>query len=237
MLFTFPSRYLFAIGLRRVFSLGGWSPQLPAGFLVPRGTQETSRGRGLVFRLQGFHLLWRVFPDTSTTRTLCNSPALVSAQDQSRSYDPRGTTRARFNMPPSLGYSHFARRYSGNLYRFLFPPGTEIFQFPGFAAPPYEFRRSSPDMTRAGLPHSEIAGSKVVCTSPTLIAVYHVLHRLPEPRHPPYALCSLTQISLAQDLFSSPDVPGDGSHPRCLVPKFVFPMQLSKNVCAILQGL
>jgi len=47
----------------------------------------------------------------------------------------------------------------------------------------------------------------------------------------------LNQISLAQDLFSSPDVPGDGSHPRCLVPKFVFPMQLSKNVCVISQDL
>ena len=40
----------------------------------------------------------------------------------------------------------------------------------------------------AELPHSEIAGSKVVCTYPTLIAAYHVLHRLLEPRHPPFAL-------------------------------------------------
>ena len=40
----------------------------------------------------------------------------------------------------------------------------------------------------AGLPHSEIHGSKVACTSPWLIAACHVLHRLPEPRHPPYAL-------------------------------------------------
>ncbi len=49
-------------------------------------------------------------------------------------------------------------------------------------------------MTRAGLPHSEILGSKVVCTSPRLIAAYHVLHRLPVPRHPPYALGNLTEI-------------------------------------------
>ena len=41
---------------------------------------------------------------------------------------------------------------------------------------------------RDGLPHSEISGSKVVCTYPKLIAAYHVLHRLWEPRHPPYAL-------------------------------------------------
>ena len=48
-------------------------------------------------------------------------------------------------------------------------------------------------MTCTGLPHSEIPGSKVVCTSPRLIAAYHVLHRLLVPRHPPYALCSLTK--------------------------------------------
>src|SRR3990172_9761613 len=43
-----------------------------------------------------------------------------------------------------------------------------------------------------GLPHSEISGSKPVCGSPELIAAYHVLHRRPAPRHPPYALSSLT---------------------------------------------
>ena len=48
-------------------------------------------------------------------------------------------------------------------------------------------------MTCTGLPHSEIPGSKVICTSPRLIAAYHVLHRLLVPRHPPYALCSLTK--------------------------------------------
>ena len=46
VLFTFPSRYWSAIGRRRVFSLGGWSPLLRAGFLVPRATQGPSRGRG-----------------------------------------------------------------------------------------------------------------------------------------------------------------------------------------------
>ena len=39
-----------------------------------------------------------------------------------------------------------------------------------------------------GLSHSEIHGSKVICTYPRLIAAYHVLHRLREPRHPPDAL-------------------------------------------------
>ncbi len=44
----------------------------------------------------------------------------------------------------------------------------------------------------AGLPHSEIAGSKPVCSSPTLIAAYHVLHRLQKPRHPPFALVTFS---------------------------------------------
>ena len=40
----------------------------------------------------------------------------------------------------------------------------------------------------AGLSHSEICGSQDICSYPQLIAAYHVLHRLQEPRHPPYAL-------------------------------------------------
>jgi hypothetical protein len=43
-----------------------------------------------------------------------------------------------------------------------------------------------------GFPHSEISGSRPVSGSPELIAAVHVLHRLWLPRHPPYALCSLT---------------------------------------------
>ena len=46
-------------------------------------------------------------------------------------------------------------------------------------------------MTPGGFPHSEIPGSKLVCSSPRLIAAYHVLHRLLTPRHPPSALSSL----------------------------------------------
>ena len=42
-----------------------------------------------------------------------------------------------------------------------------------------------------GFPHSEIRGSKVVRTSPRLIAAYHVLHRLSAPRHPPDTLIAL----------------------------------------------
>ena len=47
----------------------------------------------------------------------------------------------------------------------------------------------------AGFPHSEISGSKDICSSPKLIAAYHVFHRLSVPRHPPCALCSMTTSS------------------------------------------
>ena len=44
VLFTFPSRYLCAIGLPGVLSLGGWCRLLRTGLLRPRPTQ----GSGLV---------------------------------------------------------------------------------------------------------------------------------------------------------------------------------------------
>ena len=47
-------------------------------------------------------------------------------------------------------------------------------------------------MTVVGFPHSDIHGSILACSSPWLFAAYRVLHRLLAPRHPPYALSSLT---------------------------------------------
>ena len=41
--------------------------------------------------------------------------------------------------------------------------------------------------------HSGISGSKTACVYPELIAACHALHRLLTPRHPPYALSSLTE--------------------------------------------
>ena len=70
-----------------------------------------------------------------------------------------------------------------------FPPGTEMFQFPGFASRPYGFRPRY--LLRGGLPHSEILGSKPARGSPKLFAACHVLRRLLAPRHPPDALAFL----------------------------------------------
>ena len=47
-------------------------------------------------------------------------------------------------------------------------------------------------MNLSEFPHSEISGSMLICSSPKLIAAYHVFHRLPVPRHSPCALVRLT---------------------------------------------
>ena len=62
VLFTFPSRYWFTIGHGRVCSLGGWSPQIPTGFLVSRRTQVPRLICQHIFRLRGSHPLWRTLP-------------------------------------------------------------------------------------------------------------------------------------------------------------------------------
>ena len=47
-------------------------------------------------------------------------------------------------------------------------------------------------LQRTGLPHSDTTGSIDICSSPALFAACHVLLRLLEPRHPPYALVLLS---------------------------------------------
>ena len=51
-------------------------------------------------------------------------------------------------------------------------------------------------------PHSEICGSKLICSSPQLIAACHVFLRLLMPRHSPYALVCLNSFWLI--LYISP---------------------------------
>jgi hypothetical protein len=60
VLFTFPSRYCFAIGYAVVFSLTRWSSLIHTEFLGLRATRD-SVSTVLGFRLQDFHLLWCIF--------------------------------------------------------------------------------------------------------------------------------------------------------------------------------
>ena len=51
------------------------------------------------------------------------------------------------------------------------------------------------EVLSARFPHSDISGSQDMCSSPKLFAAYHVFHRLLVPRHPPYALFRMTNMS------------------------------------------
>ena len=92
--------------------------------------------------------------------------------------------RRRFGLLP------FRSPLQGESLLLSLPAGTKMFQFPAFASPgPGDVRIASD-----GLPHSDIHGSRDICSSPWLFAACHVLPRLREPRHPPCALSSFRFI-------------------------------------------
>ncbi len=93
----------------------------------------------------------------------------------------------------SLGSSRFARRYSGSRCCFPFLGVLRCFSSPGCLLWPYVFRPGYERMTARGFPHSDILGSQLARSFPRLFAACHVLHRLLAPRHPPWALYSLTR--------------------------------------------
>ena len=108
VLFTFPSRYLCAIGLPGVLSLGGWCRLLRTGLLRPRPTQ----GTGLVGKRYAYGAV-----------TLCGAPFQAPSATSASSVSPALQPRARLDAR-GLGYSPFARRYSGSHCLFSFPPAT-----------------------------------------------------------------------------------------------------------------
>ena len=116
VLFTFPSRYLCTIGHVGVFSLGRWSSQLPAGFLVSRGTWERDPEYVKHFGYRTLTLYGTVFQRFHLCSTI--PPAVLP----NRPITPHNTvqpTPAGFQLH-GLDSSLFAHRYSGNRFCFLF---------------------------------------------------------------------------------------------------------------------
>ena len=177
MLFTFPSQYWFAIGLTGVFSLTGWSRRIRAEFLVFRVTQDTTK------------LLLASITGLSPSMAVLSRTFFSQASGHSVVLQPHGciATIMVWALPRSLATTR------GIINLFSLPAGTKMFQFPAFAL----CYCIVTVLQTAGLSHSEILGSKVICTYPKLIAAYHVLHRLREPRHPPCALFYFLRIFLA----------------------------------------
>ncbi len=69
----FPHGTSYTIGCRDIFSLGGWSPQIPTGFLVPRGTREHNPGSPFPFAYGAFTLYGSPFQEDSARKGICNS--------------------------------------------------------------------------------------------------------------------------------------------------------------------
>ena len=167
MLFTFPSRYWYAIGLTGVFSLTGWSRRIRAEFLVFRVTQDTTRLQ--IASSTGLSPSMVELSRTFLSQASCHSVVL-------QPHDCVATGMV-WALPRSLATT------GGIINLFSLPAGTKMFQFPALALP-----TAVTALQTAGLSHSEILGLMVICTYPRLIAAYHVLHRLREQRHPPCAL-------------------------------------------------
>ena len=84
-----------------------------------------------------------------------------------------------------------------------------------------KFSRSYLSMDPGEFPHSEISGSMLICSSPKLIAAYHVFHRLPVPRHSPCALVRLT----FQTFFKNIWYPLDSLLPTKIMLPFLLKLQ------------
>ena len=113
VLFTFPSRYWFAIGHRRVFSLGGWSPLLRTGFHVP-GATRVPHSEAAGIRVRGSHPLRPAFPGRSASAQLCNSVHGIRPMECVVP-QPLMQQRPYAYTCMGLGWSGFARRYCRNL--------------------------------------------------------------------------------------------------------------------------
>ena len=94
-----------------------------------------------------YHRLWSHFPKCS----------VHDLHTMSRSYNPSHALRRHW-----FGLFPVRSPLLGESLLFSFPAGTKMFQFPALA--PYI--RKVISLQDTGLSHSEIHGSKVICTSP-----------------------------------------------------------------------
>ena len=106
VLFTFPSRYWFTIGLSGVFSLTRWCWQIQTGFLRPRPTQDTNLLNSL------------------TCTGL--SPSLVSLSKELplRSFRIMSVLLPHDGVPPWFGLFRFRSPLLTESLLFSPPPGT-----------------------------------------------------------------------------------------------------------------
>jgi hypothetical protein len=157
---------LFTIGLPGVFSLTGWCRRIQPGFLLSRPTQDT--------RPISKTSVKGLSPSMARLPMRFTSP-LISLR---RSYYPvRAVTHTVWAVPLSLATTHgITLVFSSSAYLDVSVRRVCL--------------RCRIPLTRWVAPfgHPRISPP---CGSPWIFAAWHVLHRLWEPRHPPYALSHL----------------------------------------------
>ena len=127
---------------------------------------------------------------------LSSSLLLTTHESETPALQPRLNEFSRFGLipvrSPLLGESRLIS----------LPAGTEMFHFPAlartnlciqFGVMEHDFHWVAPfrDPRIKGCPIQRSPDQRMFCSSPRLIAAYHVFHRLPTPRHPPDALVNL----------------------------------------------
>ena len=138
---------------------------------MSRSTPDPARF--FTLRVRGFHPLWRLFPSASTHLQIFMQS------------EPRSARTSVWALPISLATTFgITVVFSSSAYL-----DVSVQRVPGCTLWIYA---QSLQVFCSRFPHSEICGSIDICSSPQLIAAYHVLHRLLVPRHPPYALFCLT---------------------------------------------
>ena len=130
--------------------------------------------RPIMLPVRGCHPLWPDFPVCSSHIHGSAGPRSLAAT-RGVSIDVLSSGYLDVSVPRVCFYNPM---YSG--YKYLVQPVIDCLR--------------NNNKLSGGLPHSEIPGSKLILSSPGLIAEYHVLHRLLLPRHSPNALFALDLI-------------------------------------------
>lgn len=132
---------------------------------VPRAPPYSlGRFEGFGLKLRGCHALRRTFPGASSVLAFLTLPGGL--------------------LPFRSPLLRESRLIS-------FPGLLRWFTSPSVAPPLYFIQVRGAGIAPGGLPHSDIRGSRDMCSSPRLFAACRVLHRLPAPGHPPWTYIRL----------------------------------------------
>ncbi len=133
-----------------VFSLGVWSPQIQKRVCRLLTYSGTSYG-SFCFRIRGFHGLWPIIPHCSTNN---HCPMLES-------YNPRkiwfGLIPFRSSLTKEISFVFFSCAYLDISVQHV---------------PPQTINCLGHLVNKAGLPHSDTAGSQLFGSYPTTFAPY-----------------------------------------------------------------